>query len=112
MCFGSVETPIHVLRECPFASKVWDEVFNWCGLKFALNVPIKLFLSSTLQLSVAIELRNALYSISLATLWFIWLARNEHIFGSTRLAVDKVVDLIKFHTFGWLKNRAHLGNLA
>ncbi|KAK1426056.1 hypothetical protein QVD17_14724 [Tagetes erecta] len=112
LCFGTTETPFHVLRECPFAAQVWKEIHKWCGYQLALDLPLKNSLDSITHLNEKTDLRNALYSILLATLWFIWKTRNEFIFSTKRVAVNKVVDEIKFNTFAWMKKRAKLENLV
>jgi len=116
MCFGVVESIDHVLRDCPFARKVWEEISTWCGVVWCgvsvtIGSSLKDNLISIFQVSMFSKLKNVVYSIYLATFWMIWSARNDFTFNARSLEVNKVVEKIKFHTFGWMKNRAKLRDL-
>jgi len=45
--------------------------------------------------------------ITMATVWFIWLARNDLIFNSCALNVDGVMEKIRVYTYLWLKYTAN-----
>jgi len=44
--------------------------------------------------------------IIMATVWFIWRARNDFIFNAKPLSIEGVMDLIMVHPFLWLKHRS------
>jgi len=98
-----------LLVDCPFAARVWHVIEDWCGINSHSNKPVSELLEEE---SGSYTRKEMLYVIKLATLWFIWSSRNELIFQSKALLVEKVVDVVKYYEFFLLKNRAKRSELV
>jgi len=106
MCFGMEETTDHVLLTCPFANSVWSRIRRWTRKANNNCVSIRDWLDFAAD-DPGIEIsRLTMNSIWMATTWYIWLARNEFIFSSSKLSADKVVEMIMVNSLLWVKYRA------
>ncbi|KAK1416690.1 hypothetical protein QVD17_25805 [Tagetes erecta] len=107
MCFNHLETSNHVLLHCAFAAKVWYKVFEWCGLFGALGDDIRDRIDCHNIMIGSENMKEKVAVIVMASVWFIWLARNDFIFNSCPLNVDGVMEKIRVYTYLWLKYRAN-----
>lgn len=94
-CRNYEETTAHLLLHCIFSYNVWMYLYNWLGLVTVLagNIPNQLLHHAGL---VRGKFANKGWRlIWFATVWSLWLHRNEMIFNNDKLDFDKVVELIK-----------------
>ncbi|KAK1422143.1 hypothetical protein QVD17_25055 [Tagetes erecta] len=112
LCIGTDESHSHLLISCPFASRVWDKVAEWCGVSRLESNGLRDVKVITEDEVGSNKLKMAHCAIYMATCWYIWLARNDRIFNGIPVAVQNVVDKVKVHVFMWLKARAKLVDLA
>ncbi|KAL4561275.1 hypothetical protein LXL04_033439 [Taraxacum kok-saghyz] len=104
-CKVEEESELHLFLQCAWVKEIWASIALWCELDFAgidsLGQVLKLF-HTLLQSPVQKKVTN---TITLATFWFIWKARNDAIFNNKKAASCMVVEEVKSNTFLWIKNR-------
>lgn len=95
------ESQEHLFWHCPMVKKIWREIRGWWGItnnsqQFSLSNLWswqRLFKKSVSRMG---------WNISLAaTLWSIWLARNQAIFENCVIKYEDLVYLIKYRVFHW-----------
>ncbi|CAN1798710.1 Putative ribonuclease H protein At1g65750 [Linum perenne] len=86
-CRVADESIIHVLRDCQFAGKVWDD------LGFDNNNPIRSGHSSNNWVKTVLNHEKAL-ELGIAC-WWIWKSRNEWVFSGTSLTTAALAYRIK-----------------
>jgi len=108
MCINIIESVDHLLLKCPFAVKVWNYINGWCGWSDFVGESIRGRIDQANNIDGPEKIKDTASLIVMATVWYVWLARNYLIFNSLPLSVDGVVDKIKVNTFLWLKYRANM----
>lgn len=111
MCNESEESTDHVLGDCPYARKVFEGVFSWCGLNTEPFHLVKEVVDSASRWGRCQKKRELLLGIYYETLWCIWKSRNERVFRKNRLPELKVIDFIKSVTYLWVKNRCKINRM-
>ncbi|XP_063935611.1 uncharacterized protein LOC135147087 [Daucus carota subsp. sativus] len=82
-CESIVESQNHILWECKIARWVWDFIANWWSLKSQFLRLTSFSLENILSLHRTSVTSKIWHLIVAASLWTIWLARNESIFQSS-----------------------------
>lgn len=104
-CNAELETTSDLFLHCRFSYFVWMFVYNWIRLDTALTGNLKDLL---LQHSGLISGRasNEVWRMFwFATIWSIWLHRNDLIFKQGTLDFDNVTELIKIKVWSWSNSR-------
>ncbi|XP_023763157.1 uncharacterized protein LOC111911634 [Lactuca sativa] len=104
-CEDKDEDVAHVLLQCPMVAKVWEWVFQWCGIPGYQFCNMHDLVKFTTQWGSCPKKRRCLVNICYGTIWHIWKARCDWIFKKIRPSPAKVVDLIKSNVFIWSKYR-------
>lgn len=101
-CNREVEDQDHILWYCSGAAKVWSSCEAWWGVNIQ-NALARGSLEALLDL-IAGALCKQAWEISIAaTLWSLWLARNERIFKGSKISSADVFLLAKKRAFEWAK---------
>jgi len=66
-----VESPDHLFLDCPFASKVWSKVLNWCGWSGEVGQTIRDRIDCYNNLGGSEMKRSKAYVIIMATVRYI-----------------------------------------
>ncbi|GAU25512.1 hypothetical protein TSUD_279970 [Trifolium subterraneum] len=100
-CVGNVEASLHLFLHCSSAMNVWYEVFRWLGV--VLVVPPSLFLLFEMMRGSARceKIRKGFVIIWHATLWSLWKARNNAIFGNGSINPQGIFEDIKVLSWKW-----------
>ncbi|KAI8542071.1 hypothetical protein RHMOL_Rhmol08G0110300 [Rhododendron molle] len=102
-CMMELETPVHVLLSCPFSTYIWTKIVDWWNLAW-VDPSSLLELSSWWFSSRFKNLEKYLWECCFyATLWSIWIARNDIIFNNKDVDRNQVEELIKTRTALWIK---------
>lgn len=100
-CSASSESVHHILWECIWANWAWKFIGKWWSikdlvrrnkvfsLKFLLHRKWPKFVRQTWQLVVS------------ATLWTVWLARNEWVFNKKSMKQETLKQLILYRVASW-----------
>nr|KYP60907.1 hypothetical protein KK1_023327 [Cajanus cajan] len=99
-----LDTSCHIFFECSFAYQVWMLCLEWCGLFAAhQNNFISHFEHFLGLLSCVAKNQYKWAMIWLASIWSIWLSRNEVVFTNKFTSPKHLVELIKLRSWKWLK---------
>ncbi|XP_057418891.1 uncharacterized protein LOC130713105 [Lotus japonicus] len=102
LCVQATESCSYLFFSCPLIYDVWRGCSNWLGYSTVLPMDPK---AHFLQFQFAgnIKQNQCLSSIWLAMLWTLWLQRNDVIFRSAAVNLNKLLDLIKLRSWQWCK---------
>lgn len=111
-CDSEVESVNHVFWECTPAIWAWDYVGQWWSLKPQLARVPKFSLHSLFSLIHKKHVSPIWRMVIAATLWTIWLTRNELIFQSKRTsrAAMKEIIFIRSSKWGLASNLMNFGD--
>ncbi|XP_022014337.1 uncharacterized protein LOC110913826 [Helianthus annuus] len=103
------EDPAHIFVKCLWAKSIWWSICTWLRVSFPTNVHCLSDLAGFFSSQPGdAKWKKMVYSIFLATVWRIWIARNMKAFEDIFVPVSKSVDLIKEDAFIWIFNRSKL----
>lgn len=96
----------HLFFVCPVFSKVWNACFRWLGIEVAVYKECR---RNFLQFQGLAWSRNinkeGWQAIWYAVIWGIWFARNHAQFKSQAICIEETVELVKIHSWEWLRSR-------
>lgn len=101
---GCDETTIHLFFECNLAVRVWHNLCSW------LDIPALQWNDATpnfpgLSSCFAKYFKEVGLIFWQSAVWFIWKSRNECVFRGTKKTCSDIMELIKFNTWTWIKNK-------
>ena len=108
-CGRREETACHLFLPCEVAAKVWVLVFNWVNVNFITPHSLGTHLDCWFNEVNSKKVRKGLLMIWHATIWTIWLERNEKIFKGTNKVAEEIFDAIKILSWCWCLNRLKIG---
>ncbi|KAK1423484.1 hypothetical protein QVD17_18787 [Tagetes erecta] len=112
MCNAFVEDVDHIFAHCCIARQLWTQVGRWTRLPIAPSQPIDNIMDmNAYGLEKGSNRQKIVESIFKATIWCIWLARNECIFRGTIPLPMQILEDIKILSFQWVTNRTKLHGL-
>ena len=108
-CGYCSESTDHLFVECLFARSIWWNVLVWMRVPWptnceSLNDLVQLLLDSP----GSKKWKRIVYTVVMATVWNIWLARNRMVFDGKFIPVRRSVEAIKEDSFMWVSNRSNL----
>jgi len=99
------ESSTHLFLHCEVASRMWQDIMRWWEMIFL--IPPNLFVMwecwSIAERSKRI--RKGLSLIWHATVWVLWIARNNKVFNNRNPEVDEMVQDIKVLSWRWSLER-------
>lgn len=104
LCLSKEENCHHLFFECYLSWQVWMRICKWLGVSTVLQqVPIANF-----SQFCAIQGTISSYSKTMALIWIatvgaIWYYRNGAVFRGEEVNVDRIVELIQFRSWLWIK---------
>ena len=101
VCKNDVETVSHLFWGCPLVSLLWSRVFCWWNLQIA---PAECTWHSLMMLFDRVHdttLKPAWEITVAASLWVIWLSRNDTTFRNCRTKAEDRFSLVKLRAFEW-----------
>ncbi|KAL4572985.1 hypothetical protein LXL04_019777 [Taraxacum kok-saghyz] len=108
-CNMEDECADHILVQCPFAKTVMEWILKWCDIKEVRFNTVTEVLDYAAGWGNFPKKRRILLAIFQGTMWSIWKARNDRLFGNRRIPPTKVADMIKSMVFIWIKHRRPSG---
>jgi hypothetical protein len=100
-CNGVAETENHLFLYCDFAASVWKGIFRWLGLVIIIPPNISLLFEVLMASARSKKLRNGYGLIWHATVWMLWISRNNKIFSNGESSPEEVCDAIKLISWRW-----------
>ena len=108
-CNQGEECADHILVNCTFAKTVLEWILKWCDIRGASFCTVSEILDYAAGWGNCPKKRRILQTIIQGTLWSIWKARNERLFGNRRIPPTVVADIVKSSVFLWVKYRRSKG---
>ncbi|KAJ0576475.1 putative reverse transcriptase zinc-binding domain-containing protein [Helianthus annuus] len=103
------EDLLHIFVNCLWSKSIWWSILTWLRVSFPFNIgSIDDLIGYIKSQPGDAKWKKMVYTIALATVWRIWLARNEKAFKDNSIPVSKSVDHIKEDAFIWIFNRSKL----
>ncbi|XP_071694698.1 uncharacterized protein [Rutidosis leptorrhynchoides] len=102
-CLEDVETFNHLLVHCKWTAKIWADLFRWWKVYWVVPGSIELFFYDWFY-GMGIKASKFWKLIGPATIWAIWLARNDFVFNGKFICRSVLVRNIKLKTFLWAVN--------
>ncbi|XP_071729333.1 uncharacterized protein [Rutidosis leptorrhynchoides] len=99
-CEEKPETSEHLLLHCPWTFKIWSALFQWWNINWVIPSSMLRF-SADWYYGMGIGDRKFWRLIGPATIWAIWLARNDFIFNGNYSCWSSIVRQIKIKVFIW-----------
>ncbi|GKV00581.1 hypothetical protein SLEP1_g13249 [Rubroshorea leprosula] len=103
LCGKEAESVNHLLFSCPIAWKVWSSCYQWWGINVVAQEKGWNHLIQHAGLFNNKFAKEAWKVIWFAVVWNMWLWRNQKIFKAKLEPQDKMIEVIKFQTFQWIK---------
>ncbi|KAL4568630.1 hypothetical protein LXL04_024245 [Taraxacum kok-saghyz] len=104
-CINEEECANHLLINCPFATHLRNEIWDWCGLRYMDFNSVKDLLKFAATWGRCPKKRIKFQIICYSMLWNVWKIRNERLFQGAYSSISKGVRNIKSLVFHWLKHR-------
>lgn len=101
ICPLTIEIQDHIFWDCIFARKVWIKVCNWWGFSSEFLRQTQMNIWKWLDWSNDQTVRVCWGITMAATLWSLWIRRNEALFQQRFQANEVTFSLVKFRTWHW-----------
>lgn len=111
-CINGLDEIKHTFFDCPFASRVWAMIFEWCNIAAPQFLSIGDMVTFSKAWGSRMKKRKEITSICYGTCWWIWKFRCDRRFNVTTLSSARLVDCVKTSTFNWMKYRDGCKNLS
>lgn len=102
-CLLTSESASHLFWHCELSIWAWEFVSRWWSLPAIRKFIPHFSLFSLLKIKVHKAASRIWYIVVAATLWSIWLARNELVFSNIKISKATLVDLIFLRVSKWGK---------
>ncbi|WOH13938.1 hypothetical protein DCAR_0933451 [Daucus carota subsp. sativus] len=100
-CGQKSETLVHLFMECELAVWAWKYIQLWWSLKHSTIFKFGLCLPYIFKIYKDKFVRRIWQIVVAATLWSIWLARNEFIFNKVKIKKTELQQLIFLRISKW-----------
>ncbi|GKV25499.1 hypothetical protein SLEP1_g34934 [Rubroshorea leprosula] len=105
LCDESIEDINHLFLHCKFAYAVWSKCLQWWRISSVRADNCYASFEQQLATFKNVNIRAGWDAVWSATIWSIWIARNERAFRNHEQDVNRIFELVQLQTFQWIKNR-------
>ncbi|XP_023767072.1 uncharacterized protein LOC111915667 [Lactuca sativa] len=109
-CVFGMESADHLLLECPFVAKIWNQIWEWCRVKPQRCSRVKELLTNMTIFGECLKRKKTLHSIISGALWGIWRGRNERVLNTRFASPELVFEGIRSVVHVWIKHHYGKGN--
>ncbi|XP_022024101.1 uncharacterized protein LOC110924400 [Helianthus annuus] len=102
------EDPDHIFVKCLWAKCIGWNILAWVRLNFIASNNLNDLLQLINRSPGDKVWKRVVYTVAIAMVWRIWIARNEKVFEDVFIPISKTVEQIKEDVFLWLCNRSKL----
>lgn len=101
----SMETPQHLFLHCKFSWDLWSLLLDWWHVRWVCPPSLEdlalWWFDSRLK-----NLEKHLWEATFyATLWSLWLVRNDYVFNNATTSIREVGELVKTRVAMWMKSK-------
>ncbi|KAF1871323.1 hypothetical protein Lal_00020115 [Lupinus albus] len=104
-CREHSESSHHLFSSCSFTFSVWQLVYNWLGISIVLHHNTSTHFLNHMGLVKDKKCYKVWSVVWLATVWAIWLSRNDLIFNSNLNTPQQILDSARVKSWFWIKNQ-------
>ncbi|XP_021996132.1 uncharacterized protein LOC110893327 [Helianthus annuus] len=99
----------HIFVNCLWSKCIWWSIMSWVRIGFPADISNLYGLISYIKDNLSGRIwRRVVYTIAIATVWWIWNDRNKKAFDDVFVPVTSSVNQIKVDAFLWVCNRSNL----
>ncbi|XP_071728749.1 uncharacterized protein [Rutidosis leptorrhynchoides] len=102
-CLNEPETVNHLLLHYKWSSNIWNDLFRWWNIRWVIPGSLEAF-SFDWFFGMGINASKFWKLIGPATIWAIWMARNDYIFNGKFICRSVLVQNIRLKVFLWATN--------
>ncbi|KAI8567591.1 hypothetical protein RHMOL_Rhmol02G0133600 [Rhododendron molle] len=103
LCSLNLETHQHLFLHCHFSWSVWSIILDWWNIKWVCPSSVPDLANWWFVNGFSNLEKHVWEACSYATLWSLWLARNDTIFNNSSKQAWEVGDLAKTRVAMWMK---------
>ncbi|GLT52165.1 hypothetical protein SLA2020_255190 [Shorea laevis] len=103
LCDLEAESVEHLFFKCNVSWSIWASCYDWWDLKVAAHSKGWPHLEQHIGMISTSLIKEMWIVVWFATVWSIWIWRNQKIFKDGADTREQVVELIKFRSFYWCK---------
>ncbi|GKV03033.1 hypothetical protein SLEP1_g15400 [Rubroshorea leprosula] len=103
LCDLEAESVEHLFFKCNVSWSIWASCYGWWDLKVAAHSKGWPHLEQHIGMISTGLVKEMWTVVWFATMWSIWIWRNQKIFKDGADTREQVVELIKFRSFYWCK---------
>ncbi|XP_058211464.1 uncharacterized protein LOC131323632 [Rhododendron vialii] len=105
LCSLHVETPEHLFLYCQFSWNTWSFIMDWWHMSWVCPKLISDLALWWFDIGFRNLEKNVWEATFYATLWSLWLVRNDYVFNSATTSFEVVGDLVKTRVAMWMKTK-------
>ncbi|KAJ0456118.1 putative reverse transcriptase zinc-binding domain-containing protein [Helianthus annuus] len=106
VCNSADESTDHLFNACFVVANVWNGVSAWCKIPNFFAFSIKDLLDMFKLINVSEKIKEVIHGIVVIVCWSLWRARNNWVFSSIPIKIDKIISEVKSLGFLWYSNRS------
>ncbi|GLT40728.1 hypothetical protein SLA2020_148410 [Shorea laevis] len=101
-CIATMENENHLLMWRDFSTKIWNRNFARWGIT---KVMPKTCTQALLQHDWAGRNQKGWQVVWYATIWSLWLARNQKLFQAKHMSTEEVFQMVQCRSYCWIKSK-------
>ncbi|XP_022023817.1 uncharacterized protein LOC110924087 [Helianthus annuus] len=96
ICGAADETAVHILLQCNYAKRVWEEITNWIKIPIIdTDGDLKKLMKDINDIQRNWKIKKVIHAVTIQTLWSLWRARNDKVFKGKHEGLQIIVEDIK-----------------
>ncbi|KAF1894928.1 hypothetical protein Lal_00022422 [Lupinus albus] len=104
-CHENPESSNHLFSSCSFSYLVWQLVYKWLDISVALHHNTHIHFLNHMGLIKDKKSCKFWSVVWLATVWAIWLSRNDLIFNNTSITPQHILESARVKSWLWIKGQ-------
>ncbi|KAI8523442.1 hypothetical protein RHMOL_Rhmol13G0073800 [Rhododendron molle] len=100
-----LETPSHLLLFCQFSWSVWSLILDWWHVVWVCPSSLAELALWWFDNRFGTSEEKLWEGYFYATLWSLWLVRNDYVFNNATTSIEEVGELVKTRVAMWMKSK-------